>query len=108
MKYCKSLKNSVEQKIYFTRRIGKSLASVVRYGVVVHKMVQEQRDMMVVFPHAYHAGFNHGFNMAEAVNFALPRYTSSLNLSTCWMKGYRTVRYLLPPVPMNPLAAHLF
>jgi jumonji domain-containing protein 2 len=44
-----------------------------RYGVVVHKMVQEQRDMMVVFPHAYHAGFNHGFNMAEAVNFALPR-----------------------------------
>jgi hypothetical protein len=47
--------------------------NVGRYGVVVHKMVQEQRDMMVVFPHAYHAGFNHGFNMAEAVNFALPR-----------------------------------
>lgn len=47
---------------------------LARYGVEVHKMVQEERDMMIVFPHAYHAGFNHGFNMAEAVNFALPRW----------------------------------
>jgi len=39
-------------------------------GVRVQKMVQEQRNMIVVFPHAYHSGFNHGFNMAESCNFA--------------------------------------
>ena len=43
-------------------------------GIRVQKMVQEQRNMIVVFPHAYHSGFNHGFNMAEAVNFATERW----------------------------------
>ena len=37
-------------------------------------MVQEERDMIVVFPHAYHCGFNHGFNIAESTNFAMPRW----------------------------------
>jgi len=43
-------------------------------GIPVNKMVHQQGTIMVVFPHAYHAGFNHGFNIAEAVNFALPRW----------------------------------
>jgi len=43
-------------------------------GITVNKMVHEQGTIMVVFPHAYHSGFNHGFNMAESLNFALPRW----------------------------------
>ena len=36
--------------------------------------MQEEREVVVVFPHAYHQGFNHGFNMAEAVNFGSRRW----------------------------------
>lgn len=43
-------------------------------GIKVQKVVQEERDMIIVFPHAYHSGFNHGFNIAEASNFGMPRW----------------------------------
>merc|ERR1719242_812988 len=43
-------------------------------GVRVNKLVQEERNMIIAFPHAYHSGFNHGFNMAESTNFAVDRW----------------------------------
>ncbi|KAF9303124.1 hypothetical protein BGZ74_004319 [Mortierella antarctica] len=45
---------------------------LVANGVKVLALDQRPGQFVVTFPQAYHAGFNHGFNFAEAVNFAPP------------------------------------
>lgn len=39
-------------------------------GVTVYALDQRAGQFILTFPKAYHAGFNHGFNFNEAVNFA--------------------------------------
>ncbi|MCO5608093.1 hypothetical protein L7F22_062299 [Adiantum nelumboides] len=41
------------------------------HGVPVFKAVQYPGEYIITFPRAYHAGFSHGFNCGEAVNFAM-------------------------------------
>ncbi|KAL4199536.1 hypothetical protein AMTRI_Chr03g145440 [Amborella trichopoda] len=41
------------------------------HGVPVYKAVQKPGEFIITFPRAYHAGFSHGFNCGEAVNFAI-------------------------------------
>jgi len=38
------------------------------------QITQERGEFMITFPFGYHAGFNHGFNIAESTNFASPRW----------------------------------
>ncbi|KAF8638539.1 hypothetical protein AX17_002082 [Amanita inopinata Kibby_2008] len=45
-------------------------------GVRVYACNQRAGEFVVTFPRAYHAGFNHGLNFNEAVNFALPDWLS--------------------------------
>ncbi|KAL8664558.1 MAG: hypothetical protein Q9202_002967 [Teloschistes flavicans] len=43
---------------------------VKKAGVNVYALDQRAGQFVITFPQAYHAGFNHGFNFNEAVNFA--------------------------------------
>ncbi|GAX78800.1 hypothetical protein CEUSTIGMA_g6237.t1 [Chlamydomonas eustigma] len=42
---------------------------LLKEGVRVVRAVQQAGEFVVTFPRAYHAGFSHGFNIGEAVNF---------------------------------------
>lgn len=43
---------------------------LMRSNVPVYRMDQKAGEFIITFPRAYHAGFNQGYNFAEAVNFA--------------------------------------
>ncbi|KAK6347123.1 hypothetical protein TWF696_007202 [Orbilia brochopaga] len=46
--------------------------ALTKAGVKVYAIDQRAGQFVITFPQAYHAGFNHGFNFNEAVNFAPP------------------------------------
>lgn len=47
-----------------------SPALLAAHNIPVVRAVHSAREFIVVGPGAYHAGFNHGYNIAESVNFA--------------------------------------
>ncbi|VVC38342.1 JmjC domain,JmjN domain [Cinara cedri] len=44
------------------------------HGIPFDKITQESGEFIITFPYGFHAGFNHGFNMAESTNFASSRW----------------------------------
>lgn len=51
-----------------------SPARLKERGIKFSTVLQTAGEFVITFPGSYHAGFNHGFNIAEAVNFATPEW----------------------------------
>ena len=43
-------------------------------NIKISKIEQKQGEFVLTFGSVYHQGFNHGFNVAESVNFAVPQW----------------------------------
>ncbi|GBN11260.1 Lysine-specific demethylase 5C, partial [Araneus ventricosus] len=43
---------------------------LISQGVPIYRTNQQAGEFVITFPRSYHAGFNQGYNFAEAVNFA--------------------------------------
>jgi hypothetical protein len=48
--------------------------NLLRVGIKMKKIVQRPGEFVVARAKGYHSGFNAGYNIAEAVNFALPSW----------------------------------
>lgn len=69
---------------------------LIKNQVSCYAVDQGPGEFVITFPKAYHAGFNHGFNCNEAVNFAPPDWVPYGSESVV---TYR--RYKRPPVFSN-------
>ena len=60
----------------FTQEVSRQPDVVGRFttGIPVFTTRQNPGEFVVTFPGAYHAGFCHGYNVGEAVNFATPSW----------------------------------
>ena len=64
---------------------------LTKAGIPYARAVQFPREFMITFPRSYHSGFNCGWNCAESVNFATPRWmpfgarrrTASVRITRC-------------------------
>jgi [histone H3]-trimethyl-L-lysine4 demethylase len=45
-----------------------------QYGIDICHTIQQAGEFICTFPAAYHCGFSHGFNVGEAVNFAISQW----------------------------------
>jgi len=79
-KFESALKESMPERFRESRDLLYQLIALLspsyclEQGVEVFHTVQEKGEVVVTFPNAFHGGFSHGLNCAEAVNFAVPEW----------------------------------
>ncbi|KAG4906172.1 hypothetical protein JHK84_054678 [Glycine max] len=72
---------------------------MLQHDVAVYKAVQKPGEFIITFPRAYHAGFSHGFNCGEAVNFANGDW---FQLGAAASRRYAHLR-MMPLIPYEEL-----
>lgn len=64
---------------------------LMKNGVPISRLDQHAGEFVVTFPRAYHAGFNQGFNFAEAVNFCPPDW---MQVGRAAVENYKQIKRL--------------
>ncbi|KAI9626956.1 hypothetical protein H4Q26_017643 [Puccinia striiformis f. sp. tritici PST-130] len=70
-----------------------SPARLRRAGVQTYVCDQRPNEFVITCPRSYHSGFNHGFNLNEAVNFCLPDWLPEGNLCVQHYKALQKMPY---------------
>jgi hypothetical protein len=73
-------------------------------GVPVCRAVQQAGQFVVTLPQGYHAGFSHGFNTAEAVNFVLIDWLSYARLRSQPVRHASAHHGRPPPLSLSSLS----
>jgi hypothetical protein len=73
-------------------------------GVPVCRAVQQAGQFVVTLPQGYHAGFSHGFNTAEAVNFVLIDWLSYARLRSQPVRHASAHHGRPPPLSLSALS----
>ena len=75
----------------------------IQFDTVLH----HPGEFVITFPHGYHGGFNHGFNIAESTNFATESWASGpgrlANVCRCSPDSVRIDVRLFGATPATPL-----
>jgi hypothetical protein len=74
---------------------------LVENGIRMTKSVHREGEFMITRCAGYHAGFNYGFNIAEAVNFALPDWLPIAETVQSCKCSIDSVRFNMPSFKQN-------
>ncbi|CAL0329335.1 unnamed protein product [Lupinus luteus] len=101
--YCKSISSKYREDKAFQLLAYKTTMFppniFLKHDVPVYKAVQKPGEFVITFPRSYHAGFSHGFNCGEAVNFAIGDW---FPLGAEASKRYANLR-MFPIIPYEEL-----
>ena len=84
---------------------------LMAHNVPVYTLTQYPGEFIITFPRGYHSGFNHGFNVAEAVNFATDNWFNYARLATTTYRKFGrdsvcSFEYLLLSCLLNDYQHH--
>lgn len=66
---------SADCPAFLRHKIAVIAPDIIRQNdIPLQKITQNPGEFIITFPFGYHSGFNHGYNCAEAINFASPRW----------------------------------